>query len=104
MTNLLSSINWYAVEGDHSVSIWIWSSGSSLHMPTVVELLLESMGKWRSCGPVACDSCAREELLLACIREKKQSFGEVCMCTFLTKLQFVCITYALRIPNTNCIG
>jgi len=44
MTNLLSSINWYAVEGDHSVSIWIWSSGSSLHMPTVVELLLESMG------------------------------------------------------------
>ena len=44
MTNLVSSINWYAVEGDHSVSIWIWFSGSSLHMPTVVELLLESMG------------------------------------------------------------
>ena len=44
MTNLVSSINWYAVEGDHSVSIWIWFSGSSLHMPTVVELLLELMG------------------------------------------------------------
>jgi len=71
----------------------------------VVELLLESMGNGGvavlllvihvlersccllalekrsnpsgSCGPVACDSCAREELLLACIREKKQSFGEV---------------------------
>jgi hypothetical protein len=45
MTNLLSSIYWYAIEeGDHSLSIWFWSSGSSLHMPIVVELLLESMG------------------------------------------------------------
>jgi hypothetical protein len=45
MTNLLSSIYWYAVEeGDHSLSIWFWSTGSSLHMPIVVELLLESMG------------------------------------------------------------
>jgi len=44
MTNSLSSIYWYAVEGDHSLSICSWSSGSSLHMPTVVELLLEWMG------------------------------------------------------------
>jgi len=43
-------------------------------------------GKWRSCGPVACDSCAREELLLACIREKKQSFGELRSCC----LWFMC--------------
>jgi len=51
----------------------------------------------------ACDSCAREELLLACSGEKKQSLDEVCMCKFLTKLQFLCTTYAWRIPNTDCI-
>ena len=33
--------------------------------------------------------------MLACSGEKKQSLGEVCMCTLLTKLQFVC---------TGCIG
>lgn len=63
------------------MSIWFWSSGCSLHMFAVDR----RHRRWR-------DSCAREELLLACSGENKESLGEVCMCTSLTKLQLYVLT------------